>query len=188
MNRKIPSFVIHWILLFLGAILLGLILGFYIPFSVNTLFWMTSSIIQAFGAMIAIILAIGLQQRKIINEKFEMSFKGLHTYYSTISELKSAPPEAYKIGLDQWKEIKNEYKIAKTNILKQLEPAIQSIAVLIASALLILMFTHYFEEKYITKPEEANILISIFLTFLLLTSLYCLQLLINRIYGILRET
>jgi hypothetical protein len=59
----LKSWVFHFIIIAILAYALSEIFHNVI-FSLDTLRWMTSTIIQAFGAMIAIILSIGFYQKE----------------------------------------------------------------------------------------------------------------------------
>ena len=66
MIRFFYSKTLHTLIIMGISLIPGFIIDPYYPFSQETLLWLTSTVIQAFGAMIAIFLALGLYQLKTI--------------------------------------------------------------------------------------------------------------------------
>lgn len=187
MNLKdfLYSWGFHLGVIFFTSIVIGFFLGQKVPFSSETLYWMTSTIVQAFGALIAIILVIGIRHYEVIDKNYLQSIKGLNVYFKTIEK---GNLEAWRIGLEKWNEIQEERVESKQNIISKLGGTIQSVVFLIGWALIMLMFTNYLEVLSITHADYVNSLYAMASTFLVITSFYCLQSLIFRIASVLAKT
>ena len=179
------SWWLHIGVIYFSSIIIGFFLGQVVSFSSETLYWMTSTIVQAFGALIAIILVIGIRHYEVIDKNYLQSIKGLNVYFKTIEK---GNLEAWRIGLEKWNEIQEERVESKQNIVSKPGGTIQSVVFLIGWALIILMFTNYLEVLSITRPDAINILYAMALVHLVLTSIYCLQSLIFRIASVLAKT
>ena len=179
-EKIINSWFAHHIIIILISISIGISLSQKVIFSSNTLFWTASAIVQAFGALIAIILAVGINQIQKIMTLRNEQIKGINLYFNTISGLKDKTPEAYKVGINGYNKIKMETEVKLDEVFKTLGGSIQSIALLIGTGIAILICSEPFEQLSKTSPQSGSSVMITSLSFLLIESFYCIQLLINR--------
>lgn len=123
--------------------------------------------------MIAIFLTVGLYQLKTTYESIDKIIE----LDKRLLELN--PASLIKPRVDGPKIIKN-LDLQRKTIFSRINNAIQCIAVLIALSLVTLMFIN-------TNKVGNNRLMAILSIFLVMYSLYCIQLLINSIFKTFRE-
>jgi len=172
------------VVLFVISVVIGWLLNEILLFNEDNLLWMASSLIQAFGAMIAIILYIALDRIDRISKTFEKMWESL--------------PQSGRIGTDAAPEdIENLNKIIKgheeipKNMNEQMEilrsklyPMSTSIIFTIIISVILLMFTKV-SLKSSASELDINILYAVALTYLVLLSIYSLYLLTHEILKIL---
>jgi len=158
--------------------LIGFSLHHIITFNQETLLWTATTIIQAFGAMIAIIIAIILYKLPSVENLFEEIFK---------TSLGIAEGEDSKVvDVDKaLKKVKDASKKSISPLQKMVGPPIISIALLIIVAFLILFFTK--STLKFSFQFDINILIAVAMTFLVLYSIFCIALLTTKILELINK-
>jgi hypothetical protein len=179
----INNWILHQFIIYGVSIIVGIIVGLRLTFSHESLFWVASTVIQAFGALIAIILAVGIHQIKSVMTLRKQKLDGLYKYFEVITS--KLEPESMDVGLKEYHKIKEEAEEEVYNVFKELGGTIQSIALLIGWAIIILILAEPIGQYSIYKPQSGNIIISMALVYLGISSFYCLQKLINRIRDVL---
>lgn len=157
-----------YFIIVLVTMIASLFLNHYVEFSEDTLLWMTSTIAQAFGALIAIVIAIGLFEKqrtmsalgKLLEKNFDKKEKVIRLtddereYFDTLSK-------------------------AQKSLWSRLYYPIQSIAVLIAVSLVVMMFI---KSSFVWN----NYVKTFFFIFLVLFAIYTLEVLINELSKVFR--
>lgn len=178
------------------SICLGYLFSFFLKFNENALQVAASAIFQGFGALLAIIISISLYLIKIITNNVERAMRNVSEYLDrTIVVNTENMPEVHRM-LDQI--INEPRRIARTteinveNLKKRMIPILVPISFLIISSLIILIFTYsYFDFKYPFSLISTNmnidrgVLISCSMFYLIITSIYCLFLLVREIKRLL---
>ena len=157
-KRWFRDYTIILILTALISLFLNLVV--FVEFSENTLLWMTSTIVQAFGALMAIVIAIGLFEKERITKKVDEHIA--ETKSGTRRLIRGKSPKGAIMTL---KEQRSLWPIWYP---------IQSIAVLVAISLAIMMFIG---SSYVWN----NYAKTVFFVFLVLFAIYTLQTLIHEI-------
>lgn len=144
------------------ALALSVIFNKYYQFNEETLLWMTSTIVQAFGALIAIVIAIGIAEKDRISKKVEKNFG---TTNKGTTRLKRGGN--FKEGIKSLKE--------QDNLWKRLFSPIYSMVFLIIISLFVMMFIK-------SSVVFADYLLCFIFVFLFLFSAYTLNCLIKEIF------
>ena len=174
-------YFLYVVIIFLISCVIGIVLSNFFIFNQQTLLWATSTIIQAFGAMIAIIITILIFKLKPIEDSF---------YENITSSLDpTGSKNSVVMSTDELREHAKEMgKVSKkllSPLRQSLVPPILSITFLIIVALLVLLFTN--STLNFSYPYDVNVTMSVTMTFLIIYSIYCLSLLVFEILKLLKD-
>jgi hypothetical protein len=179
--KKTIQFTLIWFLIFLiASLIFGYLFSLIFLFNEETLFLMSSSIVSAFGALVAIMVAISIHQVGTINDSYKEINEGLIAKIieliakkHTLTESDKKPmTEVLKAELQQLEDLR-----------KRIFCIVLPMLILIIVSLLILFFTKTTLKQSLSL--DWNILLSIGLTFLVLYSIFCLLLLAYELYAFL---
>lgn len=181
MMKRTYLFVIFWfILIVVISIIVGSLISSIFIFNTETLLWMTSTLIQTFGALIAIIVAISIYQVSSVSSEYK-EFKN-----TTIGRLIGIIAEKGKLSEKDrgpvYSLLKMEFQRLEDSR-KRMFCIVAPMIILVGISIILLFFTK--TSIAISFSTDSNIQMSIALTFLVLYSLFCLSLILYEIYALL---
>jgi len=184
-HRIIHSWITHYAIIYIITLIVAIIIGPLFVYNSDILYWLASTIAQGFGALIAIVWAIGLYQKKGIRERYDSLIKSANTNLNALSEAKESSNirEMKNVWYNLLRDTQNEKKENESKFYSQFGATLQSFALLIGSSLLIIIFNPIIKEGNANYPQIASITMIWMGLILVIHSFYCLQLLINRIAG-----
>lgn len=196
-KRKIKNYnILFWfVTIIVSSIFIGFILSNFINFNQEILFWMASTIAQAFGAMLAIIIAIVIFRMRTIEEltskrREELMKNLLGSFDKILMSIKQKNPKELEEGIEVYEKTpKLLFEIWKGELQtiedfrNRMSYIIIPMALLIFSSLFILLFSKI-SIRFLFNIDT-NFLISLSLSFLFLYSAYCLIILIYEIHAMM---
>jgi len=182
-NKEIKRLVRDTVIIFLFSFITAVLIIQHLSIEKDTLFWLGSSIVMAFGAMFAIVLFLSGNQYQITSEILKRDIQVLKEIFKLTGEESNSNRKYQDAIVKKFFESLNKYSEDKEIIFYKLHRTIQSLALLIACGIISIIINGSIEnQRYLLK----NFLRLFFSLFLLIYSFYCMQILISRIYDVIR--
>jgi len=178
-STEIRKLLRDFIIILISSIIVVFIFNPYLSVEKDTLFWLGSSIAMAFGALLAIILVLSSTQYQITSENIRKEIKALNAAISGFDFTKIENSPIQRAAVKKYWECLSKNRLEKENIFYKLHRTIQSLGLLISFALISITINGVIESLNFSIKNSLRLFFSI---FLLIYSLYCMQILINRIY------
>lgn len=178
-------YTMGWAVIFLIiSIFLGWNLAAVFKFDREMVWWMASSIIQAFGAMLAVIMALGLHHINNISENFRRMWENLPQHGKVGTNATEEEEKDFKDMLEGAEQLKDRMNDQMKRLRERMYPALTSLLIVIAISLVMLMFAKLNDLSF-TLPLNNHEIYGIALTYLVSLSFLTLYYILREIVAIL---